>query len=388
MLSLNGYRMSYRTNCSECSELGDSFETSMADPPASTRSKSEIVAAGKILATDPDPFCAETIEAFRLAHVWRASHVHPMRRVRSELALRARKLEVSGVAVARLKRMHSIRKKLARGNRTLYQIQDIGGCRIILKDLASANRLIGFFEGGGGSRPPPKPNNYIAAPKPGGYRCYHGIFKFNGMSDDPAYQRHFIEAQIRTQLQYAWATAVEAVGLFRNEDLKGGAGNGDWLRLFELVSSEFAEIEGGGAVPGVALDCDQRRAELCQLVGELDALKTLDGIREAISYSEKVYAPGARFFLIEYDYERRRVHILPQAYIPTGLEDYQAAEMKDSLNTVLVEVDKLTDLKDAYPNYFLDVGEFTAHLRKITGPLPSISGWRPNFAWLRDWKTR
>jgi hypothetical protein len=364
----------------------------MADPIASTHSKSEVVEAGKILAGKPDAFASETIEAFRLAHRWRSSHVHPMRRVRYELAARAKKMGLGGVAVARLKRMASIRKKLSRGNRTLYQIQDIGGCRIILADMHSVERLVEVFEDGAGNRPLFKPDNYIERPKIDGYRCYHGIFKFNGPDDDQAYGRHFIEAQIRTELQHAWATAVEAVGLFRNEDMKGGEGNSDWRRLFALVSGEFAAMEGGGAVPGVSEDRKERFNELRALVHGLDALRTLDGIREAISFSENVRAPDAKFFLIEYDYDNRQVKILPQAYLPSGLDLYESSEHSDTMNSVLVEVDRLSDLKHAYPNYFLDVGMFTEELRRIVSVggnhPPSRSGWKPNLSWLQNWRRR
>ena len=363
----------------------------MADPPASDHSKSTVVDAGKILAGKPE-FNLETIKAFRVAHNWRSSHVHPMRRVRYELAWRAKQLGIPSIAVARLKRMASIRKKLSRGNRTLYQIQDIGGARIILKDMDAARRLIDFFEHGKGSRPLFKPDDYIAAPKIDGYRCYHGIFKFNGPNDNPDYGRHFIEAQIRTELQHAWATAVEAVGLFRNEDIKGGEGDPNWRRLFALVSGEFAAMEGGNCVPGVPEARRGRFRELRALVNDLDALRTLDGIREAISYSENIRAPEAKFFLIEYDYEERRVRISPQAYLSKGIDLYETAEDSDAMNAVLVEVDRLTDLKHAYPNYFLDVGKFTDELRRIvsTGGKepPSRSGWKPDLSWLQNWRGR
>jgi hypothetical protein len=329
----------------------------MADPPASQHSKSVVVDAGKLLAGKPDAFDPATIEAFRIAHNWRSSHVHPMRRVRYELAWRAKKLGIPGVAVARLKRMRSIRKKLAPLNRSLYQIQDIGGCRIILSDMAATNRLLAVFQAGDGSRPLFKLDDYVASPKEDGYRSFHAIFKFNGPDDDPAYGRHFIEAQIRTELQHAWATAVEAVGLFRNEDIKGGEGDPSWRRLFALASAEFAAVEGGGCVPGVPEERRERFRELRALVGELDALRTLDGIREAISYSENIWSPEAKFYLIEYDYRNRRVKILPQSSLPTGIDLYESSEHSDALNAVLVEVDRLTDLKQAYPNYFLDVGQ-------------------------------
>ena len=52
-----------------------------------------------------------------------------------------------------------------------------------------------------------------------------------------------------------------------------------------------------------------------------------------------------------------------------ALEDYARAEKKiygkKEYDVVLVGADKSTDLKKAYPNYFLDTGEFIKYLEKI-----------------------
>jgi hypothetical protein len=56
-----------------------------------------------------------------------------------------------------------------------------------------------------------------------------------------ANQRHyFIIAQFAKR---PWP-CPEAVGLFDGEDLKGNQGSADWLRLFQLMSLEFAVAEG------------------------------------------------------------------------------------------------------------------------------------------------
>ena len=51
------------------------------------------------------------------------------------------------------------------------------------------------------------------------------------------------------------------------------------------------------------------------------------------------------------------------------IEDYANAEKriygKQEYDAVLVGADKSTDLKKAYPNYFLDTGEFIKFLEKI-----------------------
>jgi hypothetical protein len=67
---------------------------------------------------------------------------------------------------------------------------------------------------------------------------------YNGKGDASIFNGRNIEIQIRARLQHSWATAVESVGSFRQEDLKGNIGDADWLRLFRLISGEFAIAEG------------------------------------------------------------------------------------------------------------------------------------------------
>ena len=52
-----------------------------------------------------------------------------------------------------------------------------------------------------------------------------------------------------------------------------------------------------------------------------------------------------------------------------AIEDYAKAEKrnqeKKEYDVVLVGADTINDLKKAYPNYFVDTGEFLAHLKKV-----------------------
>jgi ppGpp synthetase/RelA/SpoT-type nucleotidyltranferase len=118
--------------------------------------------------------------------------------------------------------------------------------------------------------------SYIETPKPGGYRSHHFVLEFLGSSQDEAiYNGLRIELQIRTRLQHAWATAVEAVGLVRNEDLKAGEGDADWLRLFELMASEIAHLERCPLVPGTPEHVAARTREIKVLDKKLGAASML-----------------------------------------------------------------------------------------------------------------
>lgn len=144
---------------------------------------------------------------------------------------------------SRPKRMSSIRRKLATSTVELHKMQDLAGCRAIVGDIASVNALLERIH----DRFPHdirKEWRFIQEPKPDGYRSHHIAFKFKPRRhEDEHFEGREVELQIRTRLQHSWATAVEAVSLYRGEDLKHHKGDHEWLRLFELSSAEFAHIE-------------------------------------------------------------------------------------------------------------------------------------------------
>jgi ppGpp synthetase/RelA/SpoT-type nucleotidyltranferase len=119
-------------------------------------SKSQIEKAGKVLRrTDLQPgqffdsYKLSTEDAFRVAHNWRDAHMLPLLRVRQELGAKTRAAFGKGATLtaARLKRMHAIRRKLQRPF-TLYQMQDIAGCRAILPSIREVNELVAMYHNG------------------------------------------------------------------------------------------------------------------------------------------------------------------------------------------------------------------------------------------------
>lgn len=79
----------------------------------------------------------------------------------------------------------------------------------------------------------------------------------------------------------------------------------------------------------------------------------------------------AQIFLLELDtiQEKLLVTAYTKKQEEKAIMDYANAEKriygKKEYDAVLVGADKSTDLKKAYPNYFLDTGEFIRQLEKI-----------------------
>lgn len=371
-------------------ETGESYPSDFMDLAIPEFSKKEVVKAGKVLREDivMDAEVLDRIQnehmgvllAFRIAHNWRDAHMWPLLRVRQELSGKVRSIEHGAVTAARLKRMASIRRKLRRPI-TLYQMQDIAGCRVILRSMKEVNRLVGIYHGGGSRHAIQSEDDYILTPKPDGYRSHHIILKFCGTDEAEIYNRQTVELQIRTRLQHAWATAVEAVGLIRHENIKGGGGDADWRRFFELMSTELAYIEGCELVPTANMSRDDVQKEIRDLSKRIKAVSTLETYNRAINYAVGYGNTNARYFLLQFNYETQQVSVEPFFSFDIGSQRYIEEEKKQGrMNSVLVEVNKVSDLKKAFPNYFLDVRTFTDRLKAVLSP-----GYKSSQAYDLSW---
>jgi Region found in RelA / SpoT proteins len=350
----------------------------VSDYPKFGFSKKDVMRAGEAIAKDllwDDNSAPDIRQAFHIANKWRDSHAYPLMSVRLSLMTFVRLNNIDGIVVSRLKRMPAIRKKLGRKNNnfTLNQLQDLAGCRIIVDSMDDLTRLTSVLERR--LRHEIKRNdNYILTPKPDGYRSHHLILSYNGRGDASIFDGRSIEVQVRTKLQHSWATAVESVGSFRQEDLKGNSGDADWLRLFRLISSEFAIAEGQNEGDGLPPHIE-RVKEIASLHNKLMVSSALDNMSYAVEWVRRSVHSLLKplYYLIIYDNLTNKVSVEPFFNAMAATKAYDKAEQADNktgLNTrnvVLVEADKLDTVTFAYNNYFRDVREFRRRLRAIVG---------------------
>lgn len=348
--------------------------------PRLAYSRSDVRAAGKRLAGSvlytPETH-AEAVEIFSVANSWRASHFYPMRSIRASLSAHMRQGNIRGDMASRVKRMPSIRRKLADPELdvSLDKMQDLGGCRAILDDIDGVNRLVERVK----ERTPHSIRRewpYIERPKLDGYRSHHLSLEFTpfGRGDDH-YAGRLIEMQVRTRLQHSWATSIEAVSLYRGEDLKHHRGDADWLRLFLLASAEFAEIERCPLPEGVP-DRPERIRELRDLNARLNADSMLENIKAATFWAETNFNDGGTHYLLRYRPDHT-VKIETHFSAMAAMRALDNAEMATETgerqeNVVLVEVDKIDKLVTMYPNYFGDVSLFVSNLRLACSGKPGV----------------
>lgn len=297
---------------------------------------------------------------------FRAVHAYPLNTFQINLRSAARKIDDGALIAQRTKRLASISIKLARFPKMkLSQMQDIGGCRAVLKSVAAVRQLDTYyakvtqFKHKLSAR-----DDYITSPKPSGYRGIHYVYRY--FSDKPAteiYNGLKIEMQLRSLYQHAWATAVETVGTFIGESLKTDFGPAEWKRFFALMGSVIAIRERSPTVPGTPSTLPELIEELRFFVEDLHVTNRLTAYGEALRTIEDGSLEGHFFVLKLYPAEERLVVTgYPRNDLDAAQQDAALAEVtvpgKPTPDVVLVSVDSVAALRRAYPNYFADTRAF------------------------------
>lgn len=335
--------------------------------------RTEVNKAGEIF-IDPNSTDEEKEQALNIINNWRVSHNFPLNTFQWRLRWLAKKINPESLVAQRIKRLASIKLKLElQPNMKLSQMQDIGGCRAILKDVGELDQLVNIYkhESRGIKHKLHKEQDYISEPKVSGYRGIHLIYKY-GSDKSADYKDMRIEIQIRTLMQHAWATAVETVGTFINMPLKSSLGDDGWLRFFALMGSAMAISEGKPIVPSTSEDINDLRWEISLLSKRLEVEKHLTAFTQSIQVlSTDRKTNDAYYYLLELDPSAGRVSIksYSQKQLKTASADYLTLEKRitdGKRDAVLVSADSIEALRLAYPNYYLDTNLFLRKLREYT----------------------
>jgi hypothetical protein len=291
----------------------------------------------------------ETEEAFRVLHNWRLHHAYPMLRERAKLSRLTK--QYGAITAGRLKRTSSIRKKLSLGKVKLHKIQDIVGCRAILNSMDEVTEVLNRYriiEEGGNVR---KIDDYISKPKESGYRSIHLIVGFDEKGHGTKHTGCNVEIQLRTRLQHVWATTVEAAGAMRNEDLKGGAGDREWLRFLQLMSGYIAEMEGQPRGDFLSMSYADLVNEIRILNRNLNVVDNLNTFRDFMSHAEKYDGAYNAKYLLKMNAKTGEIFVAPSWRTEFSLDDLDD-DFEETRYSIEVSTDSMDSLRQAYPNYF------------------------------------
>ena len=156
--------------------------------------------------------------------------------------------------------------------------------------------------------------------------------------------------------------------------LKSRRGDQEWLDFFAVVSSAFAHIEKCPLIPRYA---ELSRDETFKMVGNaerrLGAMDKMKGFSTAVNLIVSKREKSWSYHLIVLDYLERKVRVKSYSRdsFQTALKDYSEVETKaaqgEKIEPVLVSAGPIGTLRRAYPNFFLDIGEFVRQVKSIIG---------------------
>jgi hypothetical protein len=317
----------------------------------------------------------ELDRALDIINNWRASHYFPLNTFATTLRRRAEHFPKSVVS-QRVKRLRAIQLKLQKHTKkpiALSQMQDIGGCRVVVGTIQQVEKLAKEYRESDLKHKLTREDNYIGIPKTSGYRGIHLIYSY--FSDrKETYKGLNIEIQIRTEMEHAWATAVEIVGFFRRELLKSSEGDPVWKHFFKLMAAEIAFSEKAAfGVPGMPSDRDKLRDQLRRCAEKLGACDYLRMIGKGVADVRETDIPGAHYFLLELDTTKRELKITGYRLNARQKATWDYAMVEKAIlgvqerEAVLVSARSMADLKRAYINYFLDLTRFIELAEAATG---------------------
>lgn len=333
-----------------------------------TYSKKQVRKAGERLVTgDID----DTV--LSVLNNWRTAHALPLHIISSSLNNIVLSIDNNALLAKRLKRTPSIINKLRiQKDMSLARMQDIGGCRVIVDSIDSVYHALNDFKERMSldNHQLMKFKDYIKDPKSSGYRGIHLIYKFNGENISDKHNGMLIEAQIRTNYQHYWATAVETLGTYLKQAFKSSQGDERYLELFSMLGDLFAAYENQPLL--------EQKIEVQKIAQKaLTFYKVLQVDTKLLAFShatrliENEDTPRCDYYLVISNFSTGliKVYSVKKEDFKRSNELYTKLENRFRKNSrkdvALVSAKTLSELRDTYPNYFSDTKRFIEHFHKV-----------------------
>lgn len=305
---------------------------------------------------------AEIAHARTVLSNFRSAHAFPLNAVTVTVRQKALLVNPNAVVAQRLKRLPTVLDKLTRiPTMSVTTMHDLGGCRVVFETVKEVDMLVTML------RDLPRARNRVTrvydylhddpGPKNSGYRGVHLAYEYG--ASKPVYHGLRIELQVRTQLQHAWATAVETMDLFSGSELKYGKGEPDVIRFFVLVSSLMAHEEGTAPVPCAEDPAPDLRTELARLEDRLAIVGRLQGYAAIVGN----HATSDRRNALTLELRRKEGALTVTVHETMADAEARLNELEslndDDLDAVLINIARISQLQAAYLNYYADTSMFT-----------------------------
>lgn len=274
----------------------------------------------------------------------------------------------ASLVAGRIKKYETIIDKLNR-ERTpsdLDRLYDIAGCRVVVADMQALEEYCArletsrFYDAAKSAK-----RNYIKLPhrSGSGYRSRHLIFKFDDLSVGHTL---FVELQVRTEWQHAWATAAELYDKIAKTRLKFNEFSSPAGRFFRKAAELIKQLEESG---------DFRARKIRALAYDPEGLATSQKIVNDLKAASRasyllfdkrpVLGAPPDYYIADF-FPSDQELVLYAASEEDAIEDYvrheggfMQGDEDGPRDTVLVTGGPIEKLARLYPNYFGDISVFT-----------------------------
>ncbi len=319
--------------------------------------------AGKALIS-PLSSSEERTKALAVVNYWREIHAEALQRALEDIE------RVCGVAsniliAGRIKKLATIVDKLNRPRTPsdLQTMYDIAGCRLVVPDMATLNQVhcelakISAFDG-----PKTDRHDYIARPRSSGYRGRHVILRYDDLACG---HKLFVEVQLRTVLQHAWATAVEMHDVAVKTRLKFNEIDNPIGRFFKKAALLIVQMEEGDKIDASVIRAhSEGKSELSYA---LQATETLKAANDAVYFlPDDANEDAADYYLVDLVADEQTLELTPLDSI-AALSRYfeeEGADRDGERDLVLTKGSSKEKLAKLYPNYFGDISDFVKLIEK------------------------
>lgn len=203
---------------------------------------------------------------------YRKSHLEPLSETTLELQRWLNEYGHDYYIAQRLKRKPQIIRKLNRLSVRLTQLQDIGGCRIIVEKNDLVDKMVEFLEQKIKNTEELNLIRITDYRKKGrditGYRSVHLLLERN---------RKKLELQLRSRIQHYWAESIERTSVIYGHHLKESEGDERVISYFQKLSDAFFEIESG-RTPSLRsrLEIDVAKREAEEIIRKHSSSRAID----------------------------------------------------------------------------------------------------------------
>jgi len=296
----------------------------------------------------------ETIEE------WRAAHRAVLNTFQAILRTRTRYSKA--IVAQRHKRRNTIYGKLKRFPKMqLARMDDVAGCRVIFPNMVELHE---FRKKLHKARFNHKRKNkddkydYIKKPKNTGYRGIHDVYAYDVRSESGKNLKGLlVEIQYRTNIQHAWATAVEVIGFITESQPKFEEGDRRYQDAMSLASEILARAYESCKGPCPELSDSELVKKFLEIDSELGLLKTLKGLNAADSFiTEKkntilIFSEDGNLEIKAYKGATEALKAL-----------FKIEKELPSCDVVLVKADTSEEVRYAFKNYFTDAKDFIKYI--------------------------